>query len=533
METSASGVLARRITVLAVALLVPGASPGLLPGGSGSLRAQESGGDAPGDTASTVEGPRPAKWSAEVDFGIRLPGVLYDNFVDRRIESPDSTVREALRTRYTEESRTGYDVRATLNLYPESSASGYVAFLVGGAETEARFSGGGASRSIVQRSMSYRGVEVGINMRLKEWAGGRGVFGYNIGATYIRHSIDLDQGHRPAYARLGDAGAAGMPEWSERSYGAWGLAMGTTFRIPVTDRFAVRTNFRDLVVPVNTSALAVQEEQDVEAFTGETPTFTYGGYTAHHLSLDLGIEYTFAWGRARPQVDRRIPSRREEEATPAAVKNAVRTATRGDTARAIEILRHQVGVLPENGPAWRELAVLLAAEAEDDPSRRDEAMRAVRRALNLNPGDAEVLRAFGRIRGLLDREGPAPATEEARSPLGLSDVTVEVAEGGDVRMAWAVRGLTPDEGGDHRFRYEIDVLTAEGGSVRIRPYGGDLGLTSGGTLMATSSADEMPATVRANLFLLEPEPGIYTARVRVTDLETGASTVRTGSFEIP
>ena len=228
---------------------------------------------------------------------------------------------------------------------------------------------------------------------------------------------------------------------------------------------------------------------------------------------------------------RRLPFRElRAEVTPA-VEEALDLLTDGDTVRAEAMLQKQVDQMPEDALAWRELALLRARQAEFDSSVRDEVLTLLERALNMNAGDEELLFAFGRIRGLVTREGRTPEAASVRL-LRLSDLAVYVGRAGGLRLAFAMDGLTPDEDGVIHYRAEIEVFGADGRAVGIGAGAGELRRGEGGSLVSEGRGTELPLDGSANLFLFEPARGIYTARLTIVDLETGIRRSTSTGFEI-
>lgn len=478
-------------------------------------------------------GRRPSLWTIQLDAGARLPGTIYNEFLERSHASDPAGV--SVQTRWTEENRLGFEGRATVRYRPEAGAGLYMAGVWGRSETEATFSGGLAKPEMIARSASYKGLDFGVTLKLKDWNNGRGLLEYSVGVVILEQSIDLSRGHRAALVYFPEIDPE-LPQppldWSSRDFTNWGLSMGTSFRVPIAEGLHFRATFRDVVIPVNTAELATDEERDIFAISGERAEVTFNGFTAHEMSLSLGLEYTFGWGRARRQVSRRLPGARETTEVSEEVASAIRLAAEGDTAAAISALEHRVSVEPQDPHAWRELGLLKAARAEFDATVRDEVLATLERALNLNPGDTELLRAYGRIRGLVQREGRRPEGAGAE-PLALSDVTVEASPGGALRLAWAARNLRETEDGEYRYRIEVEAFREDGSRLELRSGLDRFIRRDDGSLMLEDTAEELPVTFRASAFLVEPEPGIHTVRVWLTDLETGQRIQSSRSFEIP
>lgn len=481
----------------------------------GTGRAQES-----------IEAHHPALWTAEFTTGVRVPTTLYNEFIIRR-QSSDSIVR----TRWEEVTDLGWESRLGVRFNPEGGVGFFAAGFLGGASTTASFLGGIVPPEQISRSVSYSGLDFGVTMRLKSWARGRGIVDYHVGGVVQRAVIDLKPGHRDALAYFEHLGPPEV-DWDHRTSTGWGLNLGASVRAPVGERWAVRATFKDMIVPTNTSSLAEQERRDINAFSGQNVQVTLNRFTSHNLALQVGVEYTLAWGRPRRDVVRRVPAAAPVAEVDPAVTNAMRLAADGDTAAAVAALEHRTSVAPRDGYAWRELALLKSARGEYDPSARPEALATLERALNMNPGDTELLRAYGRLRGLTERAGRTPEAV-AVSAVEMSTLSVVPGTDGGLRVAWATRGLSA--GADGRYRYEVavEVFDADGGSVPLRPGLAPLHEGEGNQLVMLGDAERLPASLSVDLFLAEPVPGLYTVRIRMTDLETGARAEETQGFEVP
>ena len=469
---------------------------------------------------------RPARWTVEFGTGVRIPTTLYNETIIRK-QGSDSI----LRTRWEETTGPGWETRLGVRLNPENGVGLFVAGFVGGANTTAAFSGGISPPEQISRSVKYTGIDVGVSVRLKSWAEGRGIIDYHVGGVVQRSVIDLSPGHRDALTYFG--GGNGPPEvdWDSRTSTSWGLNLGASVRTPINDRWTFRTTFKDMIIPTNTTSLARQEAQDIQDISGRRVQVTMNRFTSHNLSLTVGVEYTVGWGRSQRDVIRRAPLEGASAEVDPAVTNAMRLAAEGDTAAAIAALEHRVSVEPRDGYAWRELALLRASRGEYDPTVRAEALATLERALNQNPGDTELLRAYGRLRGLTERGGQTPEAE-AVSPLEASALSVSATAAGDVRAAMAARGLRAATDGQYRFEVSVEVFTADGTSVPIRPGLSPLHEGEGNALLMLSAADQLPLSVSVDFALAEPNPGFYTVRLWLTDLETGARHESTAGFEI-
>jgi tetratricopeptide (TPR) repeat protein len=287
-----------------------------------------------------------------------------------------------------------------------------------------------------------------------------------------------------------------------------------------------------MIVPTNTTELAEQEQRDINTFSGERVSVQMNRYTTHNLALEVGVEYTLSWGRERRDVVRRVPEAAEDADVDAAVTNAMRLAADGDTASAIAALEHRTSVEPRDAYAWRELALLKANRGEIDPTARPEALATLERALNMNPGDTELLRAYGRLRGLTERAGTTPDAV-AVAPVEMSSISAVAQPDGGIRAAWATRGLTPASDGRYRYEAAIEVFDTNGTPVPLRPGLAPLHSGENESLLMLGDAESLPMSLSVDFFLAEPEPGIYTVRIRMTDLETSARQEATQGFEIP
>ena len=469
---------------------------------------------------------RVPRWSLETSLGSRLVGTLYDAFVTRK-----TLANLPNRTRWTETTDLGPEARVILRHNPVGGAGLYLSAHAGRSSTLASYSGALSPPQDISRSTNYFGVGFGVGMKLSEWDQGRGLLTYNLGATALTQTIDLSAGHRDAFAQM-DTQYPGDVEWTSRKSASWGLDLGASLRIPMGENTALRLSFRDLVVSVNTAQLADQERSDVMTVSSERITFILAPYTAHQLSLSAGFEYVFSWGRPRRDVMRVLPQRSDVAVADPVVQNALAIAAAGDTATAIAALEQRVALVAQDRFAWRALSLLQAPRAEFDPTLRDRTLANLERALNMNPGDTELLRAYGRIRAMVQREGRVPEAVEVRR-LELSSLAVQSGADGTLRLGWAARGLGATPQGGYRYRVVVEVFDADGGMVAVRPGLDDASLDPEGRLVLEDEADRLPLSLGLDLFLVRPEAGIYSIRVRLTDLESGAAVETSEGFEIP
>jgi len=496
--------------LLLAALVLPGAAPPLF--------AQSP--EEPGARG-------PARYSLQWDLGASLPGTLYDGFITRNHRTDPFPQT----TRWREETGAGLQARVAMRAGPESGVGGYLALSGGRSASRAFFSGGSLPPERVERSVSSLGGEGGISMRIADWDQGRGLVDYHVGVVVLRQSIDLEPGHRNAFVHVGPGTPVPYDGWSRRVSTGWGLSLGTSFRLPAGKNTAIRVGLSDFIVPTNAEELAEQERSEARAVLGESVPFRFNRYTQHRIAVSLGVEYVLSRAPRRNPVGRRLPMEEGVGAVAPAVQNALGIATAGDTALALAALEHRVGIAPGDPHAWRELALLRAARGELEPSLRPQALGELERALNMNPGDLELLAAYGRLRGLAEREGRLVEAAAVR-PLELSELALEAGPAGRLRVAWATRGLGRGDDGGSRYRAEVQVLDGGGEPVPIRPTGGGVDREED-TLVLTGRARELPLLLAVDLFLPEPRPGIYTVRVRLLDEETGQRSERSRGFEIP
>lgn len=466
------------------------------------------------------------RWSVEGSLGSRLVGTFYDDFVTRKTLADLPS-----QTRWTETTRAGPEARVVLRHNPTGGAGLYLTLLAGRSGTVARYSGALSPPEDISRSTHYYGVGFGLGMKLSEWDRGQGVLAYNLGTVALTQTIDLTSGHRDAFAQM-DARHPGEIPWTSRTSTSWGLDLGASLRVPIGDDSALRFSFRDLVIPVNTAQIAAQERNEVRAYSSERVTFSLAPFTAHQFSLSAGFEYVISRGDPRRDVVRVLPERVDVTVADPAVEAALAIAAAGDTARAIASLEQRVALVPRDGLAWRELSLLQAPRAEFDPTVRDRTLASLERALNMNPGDTGLLRAYGRIRGMVRREGRVPEAVEVRR-LELSRLAVQSGGDGSLRLSGAARGLEPDPRGVYRYAITVEVFDADGGMMRVRPGLDDARADSDGRLVLERDGDRLPLALALDLFLVQPEPGIYSVRLRLTDLESGATVETSEGFEVP
>lgn len=466
------------------------------------------------------------RWSLEGSLGSRLVGTLYDEFVTRKTLADLPS-----QTRWRETASPGPEARVVLRHNPVGGAGLYLTLLAGHSATVARYSGALSPPEDISRSTNYYGLGFGLGMKLSEWDRGRGLLSYNLGTVALTQTIDLSPGHRDAFAQM-DAQHPGEIQWTSRTSTSWGLDLGASLRVPIGENSALRFSFRDLVIPVNTAQLAAQERDDVRSISSQRVAFSLAPFTAHQMSLSAGFEYVFSWAPPRRDVVRVLPERVDVAAADPAVEAALDTAAAGDTARAVASLEQRVALVPQDGLAWRALALLQAPRAEFDPTVRGRTLAHLERALNMNPGDTELLRAYGRIRGMVHREGRVPEALEVRR-LELSRLAVQSGGDGSLRLSGAARGLGADPQGTYRYAMTVEVFDADGRMLRVRPGLDEARVDPEGRLVLEGDGDRLPVPLALDVFLVRPEPGIYSLRLRLTDLESGATVETSEGFEVP
>src|SRR5690606_23510793 len=150
-----------------------------------------------------------------------------------------------------------------------------------------------------------------------------------------------------------------------------------------------------------------------------------------------------------PMVALPPPARAAEPSAETRAAQAI--AARGDTVGAIDMLRERVQTAPDDASAWRALALMLAARAENDPAARAEAWEALQRAVVLNPDDEAVLAAYGRVRALLQR-ARAAAPQPAQPIFSVSPISVEADAAGGLSIALSASGMPAGDDGRVRYR---------------------------------------------------------------------------------
>lgn len=466
----------------------------------------------------------PPRWMADLQAGVLLPTWLYDEWVTTFV---NDTI--ALRTAYSERIRMAPLVNAVLRYKPQSDFGGLFSIQFASAGTRASYSGGAAGRESIDRRVRMWTFGAGLSVRLGQWADGGGSFEYLLGPVLVHHALDLSNGHRDVFAHeLGAPGDAQL-RWASRSWTGWGLMMGVSTRFPLAGDLGLRVTLHNIVLPVAVQQIAAQEEEDVFRLAGRLAVFNYRPYTSYYPSVRVGVDYVLS--RMPPRLDPLAALPPPPGPAPASeeTEEARAMLARGDTAGAVAALRQRVRGAPDDASAWRDLALLLAAEAELNPVVRAEAWAVLQRAVALNPGDGAVLAAYGRIGSLLQRGGTPAAL--AALPLSVSAIAVQADTAGSVSVSLGIAGLPRDEDGRVRYRVQVDVIDGAGEVVPLRVADG-LDNVEAPRLTLEREGDEPSASERLELRLARVRAGTHTLRVSVTSLVSGQVAARVAGFEI-
>ena len=125
-----------------------------------------------------------------------------------------------------------------------------------------------------------------------------------------------------------------------------------------------------------------------------------------------------------------------------------------------------------------------------------------------------------------------PEAVEVRR-LELSRLAVQSGSDGSLRLSGAARGLAADPRGTYRYAIAVEVFDAGGRMLRVRPGLDEVRVDPEGRLVLEGDGDRLPVPLALDLFLVQPEPGIYSLRLRLTDLESGATVETSEGFEVP
>ncbi|HEY8468712.1 MAG TPA: hypothetical protein VIL18_03670 [Longimicrobiales bacterium] len=468
-----------------------------------------------------AQGVPPPRWTADLQAGVLLPTWLYDEWVTTFV---NDTI--ALRTAYSERIRMAPLVNAVLRYKPQSDFGGLLSIQFASAATRARYSGGAAGRESIDRRVRIWTFGAGLSVRLGEWADGGGSFEYLLGPVLVRHTLDLSNGHRDVFAHEFGAPADAELRWTSRSWTGWGLMMGASTRFPLAGDLGLRLTLHNIVLRVAVHQMATQEAEDVFRLAGRLAVFNYRPYTSYYPSVRIGLDYVLS--RMSPRLDPLAALPPPPGPAPASneTQEARAMLARGDTAGAIAALRERIRGAPDDASAWRDLALLLAADAERNPVVRAEAWTVLQRAVALNPDDGEVLAAYGRIRSLLQRGGTPAAPR-----LSVSEIAVQADTAGSVFVSLSIAGFPRDEDGRVRYRVQVDVIDGAGEVVPLRVADG-LDNVEAPRLTLEREADEPSASERIELRLARVRPGAHTLRVSVTSLVSGKVATRVAGFEL-
>lgn len=465
---------------------------------------------------------QPPRWTVALDVGTMLPAWLYNERVTAVMDTSFDTT-------YSERIHTAPLVQAILRYRPQSDFGGFFSIKHAMAGTEARYSGGRGGQQRIDRRVRIWTFAAGLSVRIGQWAHGAGGLEYVIAPVLTHHTLDLSNGHRDVFAYEFGAPLDTPLRWRSRSWTGWGFAVGASARFPVSQDLGLRVGVHNLVLPVATGQLASDEADEVRRLSGRQALFSYRSYTTHYPSVQVGLEYVLSRMPPRAAAIAALPPPSRPAEVSAETRAAREMAARGDTAAALDALRERVREAPDDASAWRDLALLLAADAEANPAARGQAWQVLQRAVSLNPDDEQVLVAYGRIRALLQRartEAQAPAP-----PFTLSEIGVQADAAGGLSLALGANGLTPADDGRVRYRITVEVVDAAGARVPLRLA--DAPDSSPVTELDIERESDSPAVAeRIELRLARVQPGPHTVRVRVTSLTTGQSIGRVAGFEI-
>jgi hypothetical protein len=467
----------------------------------------------------------PARWSISLESGLQLPATLYDERVVMRLHADSFDIN----TRYQEKLRGGPVSRIAVRYRSQGGLGLFSGFQFGSYQTEANFAGGVDPPETHLRRVRIWTIDTGVTVRLSRWAEGRGLLEYSVAPSFSHHSIDLTRGHRNTFARLPSSAEDQAYAWTQRSWTSWGVNLGATLRTPVGQNAALRFGVQHHAIPVATAEMENQDRLDVRRMTGRSPSFLYPAYTAHYISIRAGLEYVFSRERVRPRLPViALPPPEPAPEPSAASRAAVQLVFQGDTTGALDVLRSRIEAVGDDASAWRELALLLASAAEENPVLYDEAWSHLQRAVNLNPADTEILSAYGRLRSLMQRRGYASPGAPA---LAMSAVSASADPAGGLSLAWVVQNLILLGNAGAQYRLQVQVIDPSGDLVGLRAsQASDTDVTT--AWVTERSTPESAVSERLELRLARTAPGAYSARVRITDLSSGQALERIASFEI-
>ncbi|HEX7089838.1 MAG TPA: hypothetical protein VF192_06860 [Longimicrobiales bacterium] len=466
----------------------------------------------------------PPRWTAGLQAGVQLPAWLYDEWVTAFVNDTTS-----LTTAYSERIRTAPLVNAVLRYRPQSEFGAFLSIQLASAGTRATYSGGGAGPEAIDRHVRIWTFGAGLSVRIGEWADGEGSLEYLLGPVLVRHTLDLSNGHRDVFAHEFGAPRDAQLGWASRSWTGWGLMMGASTRFPLARDLGLRLALHSIVLPVAVQQMAALEEEDVFQLTRRLAVFSYRPYTTYYPSVRVGLEYVL--GRMPPRIERRaaLPPPPGPALASAETRAARAMLARGDTAGAVATLRERVRAAPDDASAWRDLSLLLAADAERSPAVRPEAWAALERAVALNPDDGAVLAAYGRIASLLQRSGTAGGPTAPR--LSVSEVAVRADTAGVIFLSWNIAGLARGQDGRVRYRVQVEVIDGAGEVVPLRLAAGPEDAAT--PRLALERAGGAPSvSARLELRLSRVRAGVHTLRLSVTSLASGQVATRVAGFEV-
>jgi len=465
----------------------------------------------------------PPRWVVSGGSGAMLPAWLYN----ARVVAMGSDV--SFSTGYSERIRVAPLVWGEMRYRPQSDFSLFFGLEHAAASTEARYIGGHGGQQQIDRNVRITTLTAGLSVRIGEWAHGSGALDYIIAPVFTHHALDLSNGHRDVFALEFGARRDQPLQWRSRSWTGWGLALGVTARFPLARDLGLRAAVNGLVIPTAAGELALLEADEVERLTGRRPVFQYSSFTTYYPSIRIGVDYVLSRLRPRAQATATLPPPAIAAEESAETRAALEAVAHGDTAAAIDALRARVREAPHDASAWRELALLLAAAAEVDPTLTQQAWEALQRAVMLNPDDAQVLAAYGRARAMAQRT--QTVMEAPVRTFTMSDVAVRADAAGELSVAVGASGLPVSEDGRVRYRVTIEVVDPAGERVPLRLA--DAPDSTPTTALDLERVGDSPSIAeRIELRLGRARPGAHTVRVRITSLISGQSMTRVAGFEI-
>jgi len=476
----------------------------------------------PAHSVARAQETQQPRWTIGFDIGTMLPAWLYNERVTALMDTSFDTA-------YSERIHLAPMLRGVLRYRPQSDFGGFLSVEHAFAGTDARFSGGRGGQQQIERDVRIWTFAAGLSVRIGRWANGAGGLEYVIAPVLTHHTLDLSNGHRDVFATEFGAPQGTPLHWRSRSWTGWGFAVGATARFPLARDLGLRVGVHNLVLPVATGAMASQEADEVRRLSGRQALFSYRSYTTHYPSIQIGVDYVLSRVPPRAEAIAALPPPARPAEVSAETRAAREMLARGDTAAAADALRARVRNAPDDASAWRDLALLLAADAEANPAIRAQAWQVLQRAVTLNPDDEQVLVAYGRIRALLQRT--RTTTEAPAPPFTMSEVAAEADAAGGLSVAVGASGLAPADDGRIRYRITIEVVDPAGDRVPLR-LADALDRPPTTQLDIEREGDSPSVAERIELRLARAQPGAHTVRVRITSLASGQSIGRVAGFEI-